>query len=222
MPRVTLGLDFAPAAAGGAAALARDPLRARAPRPILSTSTPTSGSTCRASAQMFSVVQRAGYDAVGFMLDCPPRAGRRQRLCERGEGVRRRAARGRHARRGRLLAARIVVPGHRASCAWPPASCRCRVSARRSRRWTWPARSGRPGRAVRRGAAHPAQFRRRRAQALTEHEGKSALAAFGVPVPRAALVAARDAAACRHRARLPGGHQGRRRRPRAQIRSRRA
>ena len=96
---------------------------------------------------MFSVVQRAGYDAVGFLIDCPP-AGQADdcayvHVIEEfiaaipGAGAARRSS-PRCRSRSRRRRARSVLRR---------ASCRCRGSARRSRRSTWPARSASAGRA---------------------------------------------------------------------------
>jgi hypothetical protein len=100
--------------------------------------------------RVFSEACTAGYDAVGFMLDSPPEgkadtasfdavidvfiAARARRAVARGPD--RLAARD-HQRRGTR------------SAAWRAASSRCRVSAKRSKRWRWPAPSARRGAAGR-------------------------------------------------------------------------
>ena len=99
--------------------------------------------------QMFSVVQRAGYDAVAFMLDCPPAPADDVAYVNAVKEFA--AALPGAAARGAVVSSlpeSLSVP-RPVSCVSPPASCLCRVSARRSRRWTSPPRSGRAGHAAR-------------------------------------------------------------------------
>lgn len=142
---------------------------------------------------MFSVVQRAGFDAVGLMVDCPPEdeadpasyfnvideyiavspgtSTRAALICSLPESLG-------CATREKCLAAGIApLQGQREALealdlagavgeAWSGgAHVRLRLPQRRAR-----------------GAA----------KALAEHEGKSALAAFGVQIPRSRLVTAAD------------------------------
>jgi acetate---CoA ligase (ADP-forming) len=142
---------------------------------------------------MFSVVQRAGFDAVGLMVDCPPEdeadpasyfnvideyiavspgaSTRAALICSLPESLG-------CATREKCLAAGIApLQGQREALealdlagavgeAWSGgARVRLRLPQRRAR-----------------GAA----------KALAEHEGKSALAAFGVQIPRSRLVTAAD------------------------------
>jgi acetyl-CoA synthetase len=75
-----------------------------------------------AQRAMFEVVQHAGYDAVGFMLDCPPEDAADDRAYvnvveEFAAALSGSASRG----RGHLLAARVASPATR-GCASPRAS----------------------------------------------------------------------------------------------------
>lgn len=146
---------------------------------------------------MFSVVQRAGYDAVGFMLDCPPAgaddsayvnvvkefAAALPGACTRGAVVSSLPESLSPATRELCLASGIVpLQGQREALEALDLA-------------------GAVGEIWARGAQVELRLPRRPPQgahALAEHEAKSALAAFGVPVPRSAVVAARavaDAAA---------------------------
>jgi acyl-CoA synthetase (NDP forming) len=143
---------------------------------------------------MFSVVQRSGFDAVGFMIDCPPEgqadasaylngieefiaasAGSSTRaavICSLPESL---AA----TTRERCLAAGVVpLQGQREALEALDLA-------------------GAVGEAWGRGAS--VELRRpqttpQRTRALTEYDAKAALAAYGVRVPRSAVVRPRDAA----------------------------
>ena len=143
---------------------------------------------------MFSVAQRAGYDAVGFVIDCPPEGQADASAYLHGIEEFVAAIRGAPSRgavisslpeslpepaRERCLAAGVVpLQGQRE--ALEALDLAGGVGA------TW--RSG-AGVALRR----PRQLKER-ARALSEHDAKAALAAYGVRVPRAAVVGPRDAA----------------------------
>jgi acetate---CoA ligase (ADP-forming) len=143
---------------------------------------------------MFSIAQRAGYDAVGFMIDCPPEGQADASAYLDGIEEFVLASAGAPARaalisslpesipaatRERCLAAGVVpLQGQRE--ALEALDC-----------------AGAVGEVWRHGV--PPQLRRpqqppRRTRALTEHEAKAALAACGVRVPRSALVRPREAA----------------------------
>jgi acyl-CoA synthetase (NDP forming) len=152
--------------------------------------------------QMFTVVQRAGYDAVAFMLDCPPppaddtayidavrefaaalpgaptRAALVSSLPESMSGPTRELC---------LAAGIVPLQGQREALE------ALDLAGQVGEAWS---RGGRvqlriPGRSSARVAALP------------EYEGKQALAAFGVPVPRSAVVAAQAAAATAARLGFP-------------------
>ena len=168
----------------------------------------------RACARCSAVVQRSGFDAVGFMLDCPPRRpGRRQRLRERASRSSSRRCPGAPSRAALISSLPESLAAATRELCLPPASCRCRASARRSRRWISPARSARAG-----AAARQVELRRPRSAAgsarapLSEHEAKARSPPSACRVPRSARGAARDAVGAADGARLPGRHQGRSRR----------
>ena len=189
-----LGLDFAPIPAAAAASL----------REILSDrvhiSNPFDFHTHvwfdrpRQHA-MFSVVQRAGFDVVAFLVDCPPEgaaddsayvsvieqfAAALPGATTRGAVIASLPESLSRATREKCLAAGVVpLQGQREALEALDLA-------------------GAVGETWARGAA--VQLHRPRAAAtcartLTEHEGKSALAAFGVPVPRSRVVNAGDASA---------------------------
>ena len=143
---------------------------------------------------MFSVAQRAGYDAVGFMIDCPPEGQADASAYLHGIEEFIAASPGAASRtavisslpeslpaatREQCLAAGVVpLQGQRAAlealdlagsvgAAWRNGA---RIELRRPRS----------------SAGH--------ARALAEHEAKAALAAFGIRVPRSAVVGTGDAA----------------------------
>jgi acyl-CoA synthetase (NDP forming) len=144
--------------------------------------------------QMFSVVQRSGYDAVAFMLDCPPAPAddvayvnavkefaaalpgapaRGAVVCSLPESL--------SAATRELCFAAGIVPLQGQREALEALDLAATVGTRWAQGATVELRIPAPG-------AHGAR-------ALSEYEGKRALAAHGVPVPRSALVAVRDAAA---------------------------
>jgi acyl-CoA synthetase (NDP forming) len=189
----SLGLDFAPLPAASAASL-REILSER-----VAIANPFDFQTYvwfdrpRMRA-MFSVAQRSGYDAVGFMIDCPPEGQADasaylhgiEEFIAASPGARSRAAiisslpeSIQPATRERCLAAGVIpLQGQREALealdlagsvgdAW---RCGARVELRRPR---VPGKSGR---------------------ALSEHAAKAALSAYGVRVPRSAVVGPREAA----------------------------
>ena len=143
---------------------------------------------------MFSVAQRSGFDAVGFMIDCPP-AGEADASAylngieefivaipgapSRGAVISSLPESLAAATRERCLAAGVVpLQGQREALEALDLA-------------------GGVGAAWRDGAG--VELRRpralkERARALTEHDAKGALAAYGVRVPRSAVVRVRDAA----------------------------
>jgi acetyl-CoA synthetase len=141
---------------------------------------------------MFSVVQRAGYDAVGFMVDCPPKpadatayvnvieefAAALPGAAVRGAVISSLPESQDAATREHCLAAGVVpLQGQREA-----------LEAL--------ALAGTVGEAWRQGARLELRLpppRGARTRALAEPEAKAALAAFGVRVPRCAVVRPRDA-----------------------------
>ena len=144
--------------------------------------------------EMFRVAQRAGYDAVGFMIDCPPEGQADASAYLHGieeflAAIPGAASRGAvisslpeslgAATRERCLSAGVVpLQGQRAALEALDLA-------------------GGVGAAWRRGAR--VELRRSppltgRVRALAEHDAKAALAAYGVKVPRSAVVRAREAA----------------------------
>src|SRR5882762_2011541 len=187
-----LGLDFAPIPAAAAASL----------REILSDrvhiSNPFDFHTHvwfdrpRQHA-MFSAVQRAGYDVVAFLVDCPPEgaadtsayvnvieqfAAAFSGTTTRGAVIAALPESLSRATREKCLAAGIVpLQGQREALEALDLA-------------------GAVGETWARGAAvqlHLPRAAATSARTLTEHEGKRALADFGVPVPRSRLVGAADA-----------------------------
>jgi acetate---CoA ligase (ADP-forming) len=143
--------------------------------------------------QMFSVVQRAGYDAVAFMLDCPPAPADDvayvNAVKEFAAALPGAAARGvvvsslpesLSAATRELCFAAGIVPLQGQREALEALDLAATVGTRWARGATVELRipDASPG----------------SARALSEHEGKRALAAYGVPVPRSAVVQVRDAA----------------------------
>ena len=143
---------------------------------------------------MFGIAQRAGYDAVGFLVDCPPADAADDttyvRVIEefaaalpgaptRGAVISSLPESLSPATREKCLAAGVVpLQGQRQALE------ALDLAGRVGERW----RCGAEVRLRRPRVVAPA------ARTLAEHEAKQALAAFGVPVPRARLVAAQDAA----------------------------
>ena len=145
-----------------------------------------------AQRAMFKVVEHAGYDAVGFMLDCPPAeaADDRAYVSVVEEFA---AALSGSASRGAVICSlpESLSPATRELC------FAAGIVPLQGQREALEALN--LAGAVGESWAAGTQVELRRPQrpgllahALAEHEGKSALAAFGVPVPRSALVAVRD------------------------------
>ena len=170
---------------------------------------------------MFSVVQRSGYDAVGFMIDSPPAAkadptsyvaaieefiaaypGARTRgavICSLPESL------SAEIREMCLGAGIVPLQGQRQALealdlaagvgeAWANGA---EVELRRPTGKAEPSHAGAVPTAMSRASAHEAALSLSAPQirSLTEHEGKRALAAFGVRVPRSNTVPASQAAA---------------------------
>ena len=145
-----------------------------------------------AQRAMFKVVQHAGYDAVGFMLDCPPAeaADDRAYVSVVEEFA---AALSGSASRGAVICSlpESLSPATRELC------FAAGIVPLQGQREALEALNlaGAVGESWAAGAQVELRRPRRAgllAHALAEHEGKGALAAFGVPVPRSAVVAARD------------------------------
>jgi acetate---CoA ligase (ADP-forming) len=153
---------------------------------------------------LFSIVHRAGYDAVGFMVDCPPEGeadpasyvAAIEEFLAAYPGAPARAALISSlpesmsvATRARCLDAGVMpLQGQREALeALDQAAA---IGAAWARGATVELR--RPSRRDDPGVAPPASPGRDRT--LAEHEGKAALAARGVPVPRSQVVTADDAA----------------------------
>jgi acyl-CoA synthetase (NDP forming) len=188
-----LGLEFAPLPAASAASL-REILSER-----VAVANPFDFQTYvwfdrpRMRA-MFSVAQRSGFDAVGFMIDCPP-AGEADASAYLN-GIE------------EFIAAIPGAPSRGAVISSLPESIAAATRERCLAAGVVPLQgqrealealdlAGGVGAAWRHGAG--VELRRpralkERARALTEHDAKAALAAYGVRVPRSAVVRARDAA----------------------------
>ena len=188
-----LGLDFAPLPPASAASL-REILSER-----VSIANPLDfhtyiwfdGPRMRA---MFSVAQRAGYDSVGFMIDCPPdgKADASAYL----NGIE------------EFIAAAAGAPTRAAVISSLPESIPAATRERcltagvvplQGQREALEAldRSGAVGETWRRGlrvGLRRPQIRPAQTRALSEHDAKAALAAYGVRVPRSAVVRPREAA----------------------------
>ena len=188
-----LGLDFAPIPAAAAASL-REILSGR-----VHISNPFDFHTHvwfdhpRQHA-MFSVAQRAGFDAVAFLVDCPPAGADDSTYVSVIEEFA--AALPGAATRGAIISSlpESLSPATREKClargVVPLQGQREALEALDL--------AGAVGEAWARGAA--VELRRPRAapaaaRPLSEHEGKQALAAFGVPIPRSHLVAPHEVAA---------------------------
>src|SRR3989440_2230961 len=187
-----LGLDFAPIPAPAAASL----------REILSDRVPISNpfdfhthvwfDPPRQHA-MFSVVQRAGYDVVAFLVDCPPvgAADTSAYLSAIGQFA---AALSATTTRGVVIASlpESLSRATREKC------LAAGIVPLQGQREALEALdlAGAVGETWARGAVVQLHLPRAAvgsARTLAEHEGKRALAAFGVPVPRSRLVSAADA-----------------------------
>jgi acyl-CoA synthetase (NDP forming) len=142
---------------------------------------------------MFSTVQRAGYDAVAFMLDCPPPPADDRAYVNVVEEFA--AALPGAASRGALVSS---LP-ESLSAATRELCLKAGIVPLQGQREALEALdlAGCVGETWARGA--PLELRipaqpPRGARALSEPEGKRALAAFGVPVPRSVVVSVSDAA----------------------------
>ena len=141
---------------------------------------------------MFEVVQHAGYDAVGFMLDCPPEDAADDRAYVNVVGgICRSAVRQREPRRGDLLTARVALPATRELC-FAAGIVPCRGQRKRSRHSIWLARSGKAGQPGRRSNCADRGGRDcwRTRSPNTRARARSPRSACRLP--RSALVAARD------------------------------
>jgi acyl-CoA synthetase (NDP forming) len=148
--------------------------------------------------RVFSTAMRSGYDAVGFMLDFPPEGKADSASFDAAIDVYIEASHGAPARVALIaslpetLSARVrkrcldggVIPlqGQREALEALASAGAVGIA--------W--RSG-PGVELRRPPAQPSSVEVR---ALSESEGKAALAAFGVTVPRSSLVVPAEAASC--------------------------
>ena len=143
--------------------------------------------------QMFSVVQRAGYDAVAFMLDCPPAPADDgayvNAVKEFAAALPGAPARGAivsslpeslSAATRELCFASGIVPLQGQREALEALDLAATVGIR------WALGASVELRIPDASTAH--------VRSLSEHEGKQALSAYGVPVPRSALVAVHEAA----------------------------
>lgn len=175
--------------------------------------------------RVFTTAMRSGYDAVGFMLDFPPEGKADTSSFDDAIDAYIEASHGAPSRVALIsslpesLSARVrkhclaggVVPlqGQREALEALAAAAAVGIA------WG----SG-PGIQLERPAApaRPETHDAAAAYTLSESDGKAALAAFGVAVPRSRLVAPAAAAGCAE-AGLSRGHQGRRRASRAQDRS---
>ena len=143
---------------------------------------------------MFSVAQRSGFDAVGFLIDCPPEGEADASAYLNGIEE--------------FIAALPGAPSRGAVISSLPESLPAATRERCLAAGVVPLQgqrealealdlAGGVGAAWRRGAGvelRRPRLYRERARALTEHEAKAALAAYGVRVPRSAVVRPREAA----------------------------
>jgi acetate---CoA ligase (ADP-forming) len=188
-----LGLDFAPIPAGAAASL-REILSER-----VHISNPFDFHThvwfdYPRMRAMFSVALRAGFDAVGFLLDCPPENAADDSAYVRAIEEFAAALPGAPSR-----AAVISSLPESLSAATREKCFAAGIVPLQGQREALEALdlAGAAGEAWRRADA--VELRRpagalQPVHSLGEYEAKQALAAFGVPVPRSRLVPARDAA----------------------------
>ena len=164
---------------------------------------------------LFSTVQRAGFDAVGFMIDCPPAAqadpasyiAAIEEFIAAYPGATTRGAiisslpesMAPETREMCLAAGIVPLQGQRQALeaidlaanigeAW---SSGARVELRLPRHV---AGGADPGGAATRADARQTGASASRTRTLAEHEGKAALAAFGVRTPQSRVVSAKDAA----------------------------
>lgn len=144
---------------------------------------------------MFSVVQRAGYDAVAFMLDCPPEDAADDSAYVNVVEEFTAALPGAQTR-GAVVSSlpESLSPATREVC------LAAGIVPLQGQREALEALdlAGAVGETWARGAEVQLRIPRNArggVRALPEYEGKSALAAFGVPVPRSAVVAVAEASA---------------------------
>ncbi|HEV2284429.1 MAG TPA: acetate--CoA ligase family protein [Steroidobacteraceae bacterium] len=143
---------------------------------------------------MFSVAQRAGYDAVGFMIDCPP--AEQADASAYLHGIEEFIA----ASPGAASRAAVISSLPESLAAATREQCLAAgVVPLQGQREALEALdlAGSVGAAWRNGARIELRRPRSsadRARALTEHEAKAALSAFGIRVPRSAVVRSGDAA----------------------------
>jgi len=143
--------------------------------------------------EMFDVVLRAGYDAVGFLLDCPP-AGKDDSSYVRVIEQFAAALPGTATRAALISALPESLP-----CATREMCLAAGIVPLQGQREALEALdlAGTVGEAWQRGAALELQRPRTvraAAHSLAEHEAKQALAAHGVRVPRSRLIAPAEAA----------------------------
>lgn len=145
---------------------------------------------------MFSMVQRAGFDATGFMLDCPP-----EDQADPAAYV---------SAIDQFIAAYPGAPTRSALISAMPESMSATTREKCLAAGIMPLQgqrealealnlAGEVGEAWAAGAKTELRLPRREtfapeARTLTEHAGKAALAAFGVSIPRSKVVAAAEAA----------------------------
>lgn len=149
-----------------------------------------------AMSSLFTIVHRAGYDATGFMLDCPPedQADPAAYVTAIDQYI---AAYPGPPTRGALISSlpESMAPGTRRKC------LAAGIMPLQGQREALEALNlaGEVGEAWARGPRVelriPKQADARAARALTEHEGKSALAGFGIRIPKSRLVGADEVAA---------------------------
>jgi acetate---CoA ligase (ADP-forming) len=143
---------------------------------------------------MFSVVQRAGFDAVSLMVDCPPeeQADPASYFAVIDEYI---AALPGAASRAAIICSlpESLAPGTREKC------LAAGIAPLQGQREALEALdlAGGVGEAWSSGRGVQLRLARQRpaigaARALAEHDGKAALAAFGVQIPRSRMIAAKD------------------------------
>src|SRR6202034_44775 len=143
---------------------------------------------------MFSVVQRAGFDAVSLMVDCPPeeQPDPASYFAVIDEYI---AALPGAASRAAIICSlpESLAPGTREKC------LAAGIAPLQGQREALEALdlAGGVGEAWSSGRGVQLRLARQRpaigaARALAEHDGKAALAAFGVQIPRSRMIAAKD------------------------------
>ena len=179
---------------------------------------------------LFSVVRRAGFDAVGLMVDCPPeeQADPASYFAVIEEYI---ATLAEAPCRAAIICSlpESLAAGTREKC------LAAAIAPLQGQREALEALdlAGAVGQVWGEGGGVQLRLARRRipassASALNEQQGKAALAAFGVPVPRSRMIDGRHAGgvtaavvAAAEAIGVPGGHQGRRINPGTQIGARR-